>query len=117
MANFVSKWIRQAARGEECMFRLHGICNYNSETTVFAHSNDPKHGKGLGLKAHDVYGVFACSNCHRFFDESAGKALQQGLFAEAHEQMVQWVRHRLDGREGKKARQWLDKLEELNDAE
>ena len=29
--------ITKSAMGEECQVRLIGICNYNNETTVFAH--------------------------------------------------------------------------------
>jgi len=60
--------IRASARGEECTLKIPGVCNYNPETTVWAHSNQAKHGKGMGLKAADEYGCYACSSCHTFLD-------------------------------------------------
>ena len=44
------------------------VCNYRSETTVAAHSNRSIHGKGMGLKAHDLFVAFACSDCHSYYD-------------------------------------------------
>lgn len=34
-----------------------------------AHSNQPRHGKGGALKAHDCFHVPACRSCHREFDQ------------------------------------------------
>jgi hypothetical protein len=34
-----------------------------------AHSNQPRHGKGGALKAHDCFHVPACRACHREFDQ------------------------------------------------
>ena len=52
-----------------------GICNGNPETTVAAHSNRLIHDKGLGIKAHDCYIVWACSSCHTEIDQ--GNKLSQ----------------------------------------
>ena len=60
--------IRQSARGEDCTINLEGVCNYNPETVVWAHSNDQKHGKGMGLKANDEWGAYACYACHAVYD-------------------------------------------------
>jgi hypothetical protein len=61
-----SNAIRKAARGQECTLQLHPYCNGNPETTVLAHL--PGHGRGVGLKATDLAGVFACSSCHDVID-------------------------------------------------
>lgn len=63
--------IRQSARGEECTLLIPGVCNHNSETVVWAHSNSHDHGKGLGIKAKDEYGCYACSSCHAVLDGQA----------------------------------------------
>ena len=44
------------------------VCNHNPQTTVWAHSNKSLHGKGMGLKAEDQYGAYACSTCHAVYD-------------------------------------------------
>ena len=60
--------IRQSAKGEDCTINLPGVCNHNPETTVWAHSNKSEHGKGMGLKANDEYGAYACYACHAVYD-------------------------------------------------
>jgi len=63
-----SKAIRQAARGENCTVRFPG-CENRRDTVVFCHSNYNEDGKGMGRKADDIYGVFACHHCHDVLDK------------------------------------------------
>ena len=59
--------IRKAAKGQECTVRLPGICNWNPETTVFAHLG----GAGMGAKYERSgmeWGAFCCSSCHDEID-------------------------------------------------
>lgn len=51
-----------------CTLLIPGICNGRPETSVWAHSNQAIHGKGKGIKAHDVFGCIACSDCHDAVD-------------------------------------------------
>lgn len=51
-----------------CTMRLPGVCLGGTETTVLAHSNQLKHGKGMGIKADDNWGAFACAACHDVLD-------------------------------------------------
>jgi len=60
--------IRQSARNEQCTMKLPGVCNYNNETVVWAHSNRGEHGKAMGKKANDEYGAYLCYNCHQTYD-------------------------------------------------
>ncbi len=53
--------ITRSAKGEECQVRLPGICNFNNETTVFAHVGE---GGGMGSKVTDIHGSYCCSSCH-----------------------------------------------------
>lgn len=55
--------ITKSARGEACSVRLPHICNFNEETTVFAHL-----GVGTSKRAHDLNGCYACSSCHDAID-------------------------------------------------
>ena len=50
--------------GEDCQVRLHGVCNFNPETTIFAH----KGGAGMGMKSADLLGAYCCSDCHDVVD-------------------------------------------------
>jgi hypothetical protein len=61
----VSK-VRESARGENCTFRIPGVCNCNPETTVYCHTNRLKDGKGMGIKSKK--GAYGCSCCHDVVD-------------------------------------------------
>lgn len=72
MANFVSKKLRDSARDEDCIW-----CGTNDGTTVLAHSNEGAHGKGMGLKAHDLLSLYLCRSCHENFDSMAKDEARQ----------------------------------------
>ena len=59
--------IRKSARGEDCTLRFE-CCNGDPDTTVWAHSNSHRDGKGMGKKARDEEGCYACSACHAWLD-------------------------------------------------
>ena len=62
---FMSKKIRQAARGEPCFVRLPGCqSGGENETSVLAHL--PKNS--MGLKANDLNASIACFSCHMALD-------------------------------------------------
>lgn len=56
--------ITKSARGEECTVRIPGVCNFDSDTVVFAHIN----GGGMGMKHLDIHGAYCCSKCHDVYD-------------------------------------------------
>jgi len=56
--------IRKSAKGEDCQVRIPGVCNFNPETVVFAHLG----GGGMGTKQSDLFGCYACYNCHEWLD-------------------------------------------------
>ena len=68
MANSKRKYqslkITQSAEGQECQVRYPGVCNFNDETTIFAHLN----GGGMGTKQPDLIGSYCCSSCHDVYD-------------------------------------------------
>lgn len=59
--------IRKSAKGESCTLRF-PCCNFDTSTTVWAHSNHYADGKGMGIKARDEEGCYACSACHAWLD-------------------------------------------------
>jgi hypothetical protein len=61
-----SQAIKDSARDEVCTVHS-DFCTGTG--VVWAHSNLQIHGKGTGLKAHDIFGCYACSNCHAWLDE------------------------------------------------
>lgn len=62
-----SKKITKAAKGEFCT-----ICELKDDTVVFCHLNEWWAGKGLGQKADDIAGFFACQSCHDVYDGRKG---------------------------------------------
>lgn len=61
------KLLDLAHQVNECQLRLPGCQGY-TEGCEPAHSNQLRHGKGMGIKAHDHYHVSACHNCHMMYD-------------------------------------------------
>lgn len=56
-------------RGQPCYLMLPRVLFHDIETVVPAHSNQSRHGKGLGIKASDIYTVPACFSCHFQIDQ------------------------------------------------
>ena len=89
--------IRNSARGEQCTVRYWWINYHNPETVVFAHSNKQKHGKGMGLKAKDEFGAYACYRCHAIYDglESRPKGITKEYVDELFEKGMELTRQKL----------------------
>lgn len=60
--------IRESARGEQCAIRIPGICTHDPAQTVWSHANGSAAGKGIGMKAIDLLGAYACFRCHAVYD-------------------------------------------------
>lgn len=83
--------LRKAARGRECMVRLPGVCNHNPETTVLAHVRLAG-VSGMGMKADDLLGAWACSSCHDAIDRRGHLDLERDYVRLAHlEGMVRTI--------------------------
>lgn len=63
LLNDMSK-IRKSAKGEQCLIRIPGHCNYDPATVVLCHIG----GAGLALKSPDMHGAYGCSDCHNVID-------------------------------------------------
>lgn len=62
--------ILDAARGEDCLLQIPGVCNNDTSTVIAAHSNFGEDGKGASQKADDIFVAFSCFRCHQWLDES-----------------------------------------------
>jgi Asp-tRNA(Asn)/Glu-tRNA(Gln) amidotransferase A subunit family amidase len=84
------------ARGKPCLLNAVEACltSRDTSTTVAAHSNQSKHGKGMGRKADDAYSVWACVHCHTWLDQGkAPKAEKVRAFDAAHARQVEeWLK-------------------------
>lgn len=66
-----------ACYGEPCYLRVPGVQCAKRETVVPCHSNQSQHGKGLGLKADDIYTVPGCMHCHHEIDQGRRLSREQ----------------------------------------
>ncbi|WP_186252243.1 DUF1364 family protein [Burkholderia gladioli] len=57
-----------ACRGERCYLEVFGVC-IGRDTVVPCHSNQAKHGKGMGIKANHEFTVPGCRACHAWIDQ------------------------------------------------
>ncbi|MDR5776267.1 MULTISPECIES: nuclease domain-containing protein [unclassified Caballeronia] len=74
-----------ACRGEPCYLRVAGVC-IGAQTVVPAHSNQARHGKGLGIKAKHEFTVPGCMACHAWIDQgSAPRDLKFATWDRAYE--------------------------------
>ena len=64
-----SQKLRDSARGEPCTMFAPG-CTGGGADTVLCHSNMQVHGKSRGMKAHDIFSFYGCSNCNAWYDDS-----------------------------------------------
>jgi len=89
-----SKAIRNAAKGEMCTLQFPGLCNFDPETTVFAHYPDEVHG--IGQKGSDLNGGFACSACHDIIDRR-NRAYEAFTEAQLEKAMRRSMKRTLEG--------------------
>lgn len=80
--------LRELVRGAPCTFQIPGVEHASFETTCWCHSNESRHGKGVGQKAHDIFGAIGCKNCHDWYDlESRRLAVEPQSYRAAIETM------------------------------
>lgn len=66
LSNYRNKKLTQSAKNESCV-----SCGADDGTIVWAHSNSQRHGKGMGMKAHDLFGAYLCHRCHTEYDSGS----------------------------------------------
>lgn len=56
--------LRKEAAGRMCQVRIPGVCKAREDDCVLAHLQYPAGVRGMGQKAPDLLGAWACSACH-----------------------------------------------------
>ena len=70
--------IRKSAKGQDCTVQIGGVCNYNPETTVYAHATVLPPTGIVGGKQNDIVGgYYACSACHDYMDSRAYHGIER----------------------------------------
>nr|WP_310008985.1 hypothetical protein [Caballeronia sp. LZ043] len=76
-----------ACRGESCYLRVLGVC-IGRNTVVPCHSNQARHGKGIGIKAKHEFTVPGCQACHAWIDQ--GLAPREAKFRQWDVAYARW---------------------------
>lgn len=83
------KRMLSACRGERCYLRVPGVCLPSADTVVPCHSNEQRHGKGMGIKARDEFTVPGCQACHAWLDQGATeREVKFGVWRSAYGEWV-----------------------------
>lgn len=65
--NYRNRSLLDLAYQIPCTLQIEGVCEGGVGEP--AHSNQSRHGKGRGLKAHDAFFASSCRACHRELDQ------------------------------------------------
>jgi len=78
----------EAVRSAPCQH-----CGKADGTVCAAHSNQSKHGKGIGMKASDAAIAALCASCHYDIDHGIrlSRAERIALWDEAHARTLRWL--------------------------
>lgn len=83
--------LRKTAHGKPCMIRLPGVCCHDPATTVLAHVRLTG-VSGMGHKADDLLGAWACHQCHDVVDRRSRMDYDRDFVRLAHlEGMVRTI--------------------------
>jgi len=85
--NYRNRKFLDLAHGMPCMHCGQG------EASEPAHSNWSEHGKGMSIKAHDVYWAALCHTCHAYLDQG-GKMTRderKELWRKAYDATQLWL--------------------------
>lgn len=67
-ATYRNQKIRDSARGKECLMHIPGVCTHDPSKTIWSHYRGLIGGKARGLKADDLCGCYACTDCDAVYD-------------------------------------------------
>ena len=83
--------LRQSAQGQNCTM-FGPTCTGGGEArndVCWRHSNEQKHGKATGIKAHDIFGFYGCANCEDWYTgNTITKEQKKHYFRAANEQSL-----------------------------
>ena len=85
------KLLKLASKAPRCMNPACGAMNRGQ--VVACHSNSLRHGKGTGIKAHDIP-AYLCDHCHDLLDGRTGgllRAEKERLFLESVYETWLWL--------------------------
>lgn len=82
---YINRKLLDLAKGMPCMH-----CGIEDGTVVAAHSDSAIHGKGKGMKSHDLFVAFLCHHCHAWYDADYGT--MSGYSSKREDKLEFWRR-------------------------
>lgn len=79
--------LKQSAQDAPCMMQS-PLCDGGRTDICWRHSNHQRHGKGRGIKAHDVFGFYGCQGCEDWYSQEAERSERLPAFLEAWERSM-----------------------------
>lgn len=90
--NYRNRNVLDEARHHPCQ-----LCSNDDGTVVAAHSNQGRHGKGMSIKANDVFVAYLCARCHMIIDQgSEAKSVREHMWNVAHQRSIPLFAHLLN---------------------
>ncbi len=86
-----NKKLRESANGAPC-FMFGPACTGGGPErgdVCWRHSNEMRHGKSTGIKAHDLFGMYGCQSCENWFTNDLTREERVIAFEAAwHQSMI-----------------------------
>ena len=89
----IKPWVCQqlrdsAERVDECCGQG-PTCNGGQGDICVRHSNEDRHGKGKGIKAHDIFFFYGCQPCEDYYSgPTMSRVMKHAFFLEAWERSI-----------------------------
>lgn len=93
MTMYRNRRLLDVARQAPCCLQVPDVCRSGVDSSVPAHSNMLRHGRGSHLKSHDCYAIGACNECHFWYDfgRTADRAEKQAAFEAGLQRWWRWL--------------------------
>jgi hypothetical protein len=88
MTNYRNKKLLDLARESPCQ-----MCGIDDQTTVSAHSNQLRDGKGRSIKSDDFRIAYLCHRCHFEIDQGSKLSREERVnqWELAHRNTIGWL--------------------------
>ena len=74
-----------------CFLQIAGVAGCGANASVPCHSDQLRHGRGVGHKSHDVFAVSGCPACHDAFTRKNLGHAYDDIWAAAWERYQVWL--------------------------
>lgn len=79
--------LKESAQHAPCLMNS-PRCDGGATDVCWRHSNHLRHGKGRGIKAHDLFGFYGCQGCENWYSLESERDERYPAFLEAWERSM-----------------------------